>query len=158
MDAWSAEAAQGRQESEAAWKQVAQARAVAARLLGCKPEEISLLGPTALGLGHQFSLTCADVFARDPARTRHRMLPQNLVLLAQLPGGVDDAALAQMLREVMALLLPNGSFLLGWIELPPAVSLLHEHLLGATVPTCDLARVRALGRLRGCAASGRRAS
>ena len=51
MDAWSAEAAQGRQESEAAWKQVAKARAVAARLLGCKPEEISLLGPTALGLG-----------------------------------------------------------------------------------------------------------
>jgi cysteine desulfurase/selenocysteine lyase len=51
MDAWILEAASGRQESEMAWKRVAQARAVAARFLGCEAEEISLLGPTALGLG-----------------------------------------------------------------------------------------------------------
>ena len=51
MDAWTREAAQGRQESEAAWKRVAKTRAVAARLLGCDADEISLLGPTALGLG-----------------------------------------------------------------------------------------------------------
>ncbi|MBM4456028.1 MAG: aminotransferase class V-fold PLP-dependent enzyme [Verrucomicrobia bacterium] len=51
MEAWGAEAAAGRQESEAAWKCVAQTRAVAARFLGCGAEEISLLGPTALGLG-----------------------------------------------------------------------------------------------------------
>ena len=51
MDAWNAEAAAGRQESEAAWKRVAQTRAVAARFLGCEAEEVSLLGPTALGLG-----------------------------------------------------------------------------------------------------------
>ena len=49
--AWSAEAATGWQESEAIWKRVAQTRAVAARFLGCEAEEISLLGPTALGLG-----------------------------------------------------------------------------------------------------------
>jgi len=51
MDAWAAEAAVGRQESEAAWKRVAKTRAVAAGFLGCEAEEISLLGPTALGLG-----------------------------------------------------------------------------------------------------------
>ncbi|MEY5063063.1 MAG: hypothetical protein RLZZ112_1027 [Verrucomicrobiota bacterium] len=51
MDEWSAEAAQGRQESEEAWKRVVQTRAVAARFLGCQAEEVSLLGPTALGLG-----------------------------------------------------------------------------------------------------------
>ena len=51
IEAWGDEAASGRQESEAAWKRVAQTRAVAARFLGCEAEEISLLGPTALGLG-----------------------------------------------------------------------------------------------------------
>lgn len=51
MDAWNLEAASGRQESEAVWKRVAQTRAVAARFLGCEAEEVSLLGPTALGLG-----------------------------------------------------------------------------------------------------------
>ena len=51
IDAWSAEAAAGRQESEAIWKRVAQTRAVAARFLGCEAEEVALLGPTALGLG-----------------------------------------------------------------------------------------------------------
>ena len=50
MDAWSAEASSGRQESEAVWKCVAGTRAVAARFLGCAAEEISLLGPTALDL------------------------------------------------------------------------------------------------------------
>ena len=107
---------------------------------------------TALGLGHQFSLTCADVFARDPARTRHRMLPQQLVLLSQLPGGVDDAAIVRMLREVVALLVPGGCFLFGWIELPPPMSLLHEHLLGTPVPLFDLARARALASAAGLAA------
>jgi len=51
MDAWNTEAASGRQESEAVWKRVAKTRATAARFLGCEAEEISLLGPTALGLG-----------------------------------------------------------------------------------------------------------
>jgi len=51
MEAWTAEAVAGRQESEAIWKRVAKTRAVAARFLGCEAEEISLLGPTALGLG-----------------------------------------------------------------------------------------------------------
>ena len=51
MDEWSREAALGRQESEATWKRVAKTRAVAARFLACEAEEISLLGPTALGLG-----------------------------------------------------------------------------------------------------------
>ena len=51
MDAWNAEAAAGRQESELVWRRVQQTRAVAARFLGCEAEEVSLLGPTALGLG-----------------------------------------------------------------------------------------------------------
>lgn len=51
MDAWTREAAHGRQESDAVWKRVAKTRAVAARFLGCEAEEVSLLGPTALGLG-----------------------------------------------------------------------------------------------------------
>jgi len=51
MNAWNAEAASGRQESEAVWKRVARTRAVAARFLGCEAEEVALLGPTALGLG-----------------------------------------------------------------------------------------------------------
>ena len=51
MEVWAAEAAAGRQESEAIWRQVAKTRSVAARFLGCEAEEISLLGPTALGLG-----------------------------------------------------------------------------------------------------------
>ena len=51
MDLWSTQAAAGWQESESVWKRVAQTRAVAARFLGCEAEEISLLGPTALGLG-----------------------------------------------------------------------------------------------------------
>lgn len=51
MDAWSAAASFGRQESEVLWRSVSQTRAVAARFLGCEAEEISLLGPTALGLG-----------------------------------------------------------------------------------------------------------
>ena len=51
ITAWSREAAAGRQESDAIWRRVAGARAVASRFLGCEAEEISLLGPTALGLG-----------------------------------------------------------------------------------------------------------
>ncbi len=51
MDAWNSEAASGRQESEAVWRRVARTRAVAGRFLGCEAEEVSLLGPTALGLG-----------------------------------------------------------------------------------------------------------
>ena len=51
MDAWNLEAVSGRQESDAVWKRVARTRAVAARFLGCKAEEVALLGPTALGLG-----------------------------------------------------------------------------------------------------------
>ncbi|GAB4243411.1 MAG: aminotransferase class V-fold PLP-dependent enzyme [Candidatus Methylacidiphilales bacterium] len=38
------------QENETIWRRVADARATAARLLGAKPHEIALLGPTALGL------------------------------------------------------------------------------------------------------------
>ncbi|MFQ3671110.1 MAG: aminotransferase class V-fold PLP-dependent enzyme, partial [Verrucomicrobiia bacterium] len=38
------------QENESIWRQVHQARATAARLLGAQPHEIALLGPTALGL------------------------------------------------------------------------------------------------------------
>ena len=51
MDAWSQGASQGRQESLEIWKRVRQTREVAARFLGCEWEEVSLLGPTALGLG-----------------------------------------------------------------------------------------------------------
>lgn len=51
MDGWNLEAALGRQESDAVWKRVTKTRAVAARFLGCAAEEVSLLGPTALGLG-----------------------------------------------------------------------------------------------------------
>jgi selenocysteine lyase/cysteine desulfurase len=51
MEAWNGEAASGRQEGDAVWKRVARTRAVVARFLGCEAEEISLLGPTALGLG-----------------------------------------------------------------------------------------------------------
>jgi selenocysteine lyase/cysteine desulfurase len=51
MDVWNLEAALGRQESDAVWKRVAKTRAVAARFLGCEADEVSLLGPTALGLG-----------------------------------------------------------------------------------------------------------
>jgi len=38
------------QESIEAWKGVAQARTLAAKLLGCTADEMALLGPTALGL------------------------------------------------------------------------------------------------------------
>jgi selenocysteine lyase/cysteine desulfurase len=51
MDRWSAEAAAGRQESDAIWRGVRQTREVAAKILGCSWDEVSLLGPTALGLG-----------------------------------------------------------------------------------------------------------
>ena len=51
MDRWSAEAAAGRQESDAVWLGVRQTREVAAKFLGCSWDEVSLLGPTALGLG-----------------------------------------------------------------------------------------------------------
>ncbi|NDC79676.1 MAG: aminotransferase class V-fold PLP-dependent enzyme [Verrucomicrobia bacterium] len=51
MDAWTQDASRGRQESLEIWKKVRQTREVAARFLGCDWEEVSLLGPTALGLG-----------------------------------------------------------------------------------------------------------
>ena len=51
MDRWSGEAAAGRQESDAVWLGVRQTREVAAKFLGCSWDEVSLLGPTALGLG-----------------------------------------------------------------------------------------------------------
>jgi len=51
MNHWSAEAAAGRQESDAIWLGVRQTREVAAKFLGCSWDEVSLLGPTALGLG-----------------------------------------------------------------------------------------------------------
>ena len=51
MDRWSAEAAAGRQESDTVWRGVRQTREVAAKFLGCSWDEVSLLGPTALGLG-----------------------------------------------------------------------------------------------------------
>ena len=51
MNAWTESASQGQQENLEIWKRVRQTREVAARLLGCEWEEVSLLGPTALGLG-----------------------------------------------------------------------------------------------------------
>ena len=51
MDQWSESASRGEQENLEIWKRVRQTREVAARFLGCAWEEISLLGPTALGLG-----------------------------------------------------------------------------------------------------------
>ena len=50
MAHWSEEAAQGRQESEAVWLRIRRTREIVARFLGCAWEEVSLLGPTALGL------------------------------------------------------------------------------------------------------------
>lgn len=50
IDHWSAEAAQGRQEDEQVWRRVKKTREVAAHFLGCDWDEVSLLGPTALGL------------------------------------------------------------------------------------------------------------
>jgi cysteine desulfurase/selenocysteine lyase len=40
----------GDQEREEIWQEVEETRAIAARLIGASPEEIALLGPTALGL------------------------------------------------------------------------------------------------------------
>ena len=51
MDHWAVEAAQGRQESDAVWLRIRRTREIAARFLGCQWDEVSLLGPTALGLG-----------------------------------------------------------------------------------------------------------
>lgn len=51
MDAWSRGASEGQQENLDVWKRVRQTREVAARFLGCEGDEVSLLGPTALGLG-----------------------------------------------------------------------------------------------------------
>ena len=51
MDAWTAEAAAGRQEGDEVWGRVRKTREVAGRFLGCDWDEVSLLGPTALGLG-----------------------------------------------------------------------------------------------------------
>lgn len=51
MDAWSESASLGEQENPEIWKRVRHTREVAARFLGCDWEEVSLLGPTALGLG-----------------------------------------------------------------------------------------------------------
>ena len=51
MDHWSEGASRGHQESLEIWKRVRQTREVAARFLGCEADEVSLLGPTALGLG-----------------------------------------------------------------------------------------------------------
>ena len=51
MDAWSESATHGQQENLEIWKRVRQTREIAARFLGCDWEEVSLLGPTALGLG-----------------------------------------------------------------------------------------------------------
>jgi selenocysteine lyase/cysteine desulfurase len=51
MGEWGAEAALGRQEGDEVWRRVKKTREVAARFLGCEWDEVSLLGPTALGLG-----------------------------------------------------------------------------------------------------------
>lgn len=51
MDTWTRGASEGLQENLDVWKRVRQTREVAARFLGCEGEEVSLLGPTALGLG-----------------------------------------------------------------------------------------------------------
>ncbi len=51
MDHWSAEAAAGRQENKEAWSRVRRTREIAAKFIGCAWDEVSLLGPTALGLG-----------------------------------------------------------------------------------------------------------
>lgn len=51
MDAWAESASHGQQENLEIWKRVRQTREIAARFLGCEWEEVSLLGPTALGLG-----------------------------------------------------------------------------------------------------------
>lgn len=51
MNRWAAGAAQGQQEDEEVWRRVRKAREVSARFLGCEWDEVSLLGPTALGLG-----------------------------------------------------------------------------------------------------------
>lgn len=51
MDQWSKSASLGQQENLEIWKRVRQTREVAARFLDCAWEEVSLLGPTALGLG-----------------------------------------------------------------------------------------------------------
>ena len=51
MDAWTADAVAGRQEGEEIWRRVRKTRELAGRFLGCDWDEVSLLGPTALGLG-----------------------------------------------------------------------------------------------------------
>ena len=51
MHHWSETASQGEQENLEIWRRVRETREVAARFLGCSWEEVSLLGPTALGLG-----------------------------------------------------------------------------------------------------------
>lgn len=43
-------AAEGVQEGGWVWPRIAEARRAAARLLGCEPDEVALLGPTSLGL------------------------------------------------------------------------------------------------------------
>ena len=48
---WSEAAVQGRQEGEEVWRRVKKTREVASLFLGCDWDEVSLLGPTALGLG-----------------------------------------------------------------------------------------------------------
>lgn len=50
MDAWAASAARGNQENDEIWARARQTRHVAAQFIGCQGEEVSLLGPTALGL------------------------------------------------------------------------------------------------------------
>jgi len=48
---WSEAASQGRQEGEDVWRRVKKTREIASHFLGCDWDEVSLLGPTALGLG-----------------------------------------------------------------------------------------------------------
>ena len=51
MNRWVDGATRGKQEDEEVWRRVRIAREVSARFLGCEWDEVSLLGPTALGLG-----------------------------------------------------------------------------------------------------------
>lgn len=51
MGHWAEAAAQGRQEGEEVWRRVRKTREIASLFLGCQWDEVSLLGPTALGLG-----------------------------------------------------------------------------------------------------------
>lgn len=139
-------AARGSQESGAVWKETMESRVVAARLIGCDPSEIALLGPTSLGLslvanGLDWKQGDEVIFYHDdypanvyPWMQLERLGVKTVSLQPERPGAIAwDTVAAALTPRTKLVALATCNFLSGYrID----VNTIGRHLHDAGVLFC----------------------